>query len=286
MRWTSTGPHPRHSFYDRSDTRNRLVKPQSCNETPRALPTAKHQLTAALTSPEAIRRRATPPSTNSALPMFAEVNSSRKEGFLTWLRSEGGADPSSSTAARNSEVGGWFWLQSGSGWTRKGAARFILAPSSQGCNGQAGFVGEIPVSAVATPACGLKFFPKADRWGHRSSEGRRRGRACETLASGARLSARAHQATGARVAQGLTCGARVAVRWGGRAAEGNVGRAVSKGGWAEWVGCRPKQSFNLFPFYFLFLFSIFQFKLQFKFEFKFHSKLVSKLNIPLEYDMG
>ena len=33
--------------------------------------------------------------------------------------------------------------------------------------------GEIPVSAVATPACGLKFFPKADRWGPCGSEVRR-----------------------------------------------------------------------------------------------------------------
>jgi hypothetical protein len=52
-------------------------------------------------------------------------------------------------------------------------------------------------------------------------------------------------------------------------------------------GLRPRQGFNLFPFYFLFCFLFFfQFKLQFEFEFEFHSKLASKLNIPLEYDMG
>jgi hypothetical protein len=48
----------------------------------------------------------------------------------------------------------------------------------------------------------------------------------------------------------------------------------------------PSRVLIFFHFIFYFLFSLFQCKLQFEFEFEFHSKLVSKLNVPLEYDMG
>jgi hypothetical protein len=42
---------------------------------------------------------------------------------------------------------------------------------------------------------------------------------------------------------------------------------------------------HVYSFLFYFLFSLSQFKLQFEFKLDFCDKLVSKLNIPLEYDM-
>ena len=72
----------------------------------------------------------------------------------------------------------------------------------------------------------------------------------------------------------------------GRAISGFVGRARGFFWWAERRIRGPGRVLIFFHFIFYFLFFFFQFKLQFEFEFEFHSKLVSKLIIPLEYDMG
>jgi hypothetical protein len=62
------------------------------------------------------------------------------------------------------------------------------------------------------------------------------------------------------------------------------GRGNVEVGRIEWN--RPMKLFLSFLFFlFYFLFSLSQLKLQLEFKFDFCDKLVSKLNIPLEYDM-
>jgi hypothetical protein len=73
---------------------------------------------------------------------------------------------------------------------------------------------------------------------------------------------------------------------GGARAVGELGpRAVSCGVGPNRIAAGPNRVLVFFLFIFYFLFALSQFKLQFEFKFEFRGKLVSKLNIPLEYDM-